>query len=92
MSSADLWCDHCSRLIGADAIIVDDEGREHCPRCAEFLGEDAPAGDGEEGEHDDEDEDGPPKPPWHFKVLLIATVIYLIYRLIWFIFWISHHA
>lgn len=92
MSSADLWCDHCSRLIGADAIVVDDDGREHCPRCAEFLGEDAPSGDAEEGENEEDEEDGPPKPPWHFKVLLIATVIYLIYRLIWFIFWISHHA
>jgi hypothetical protein len=92
LSSADLWCDHCSRLIGADAIIVDDEGREHCPRCAEFLGEDAPAGDAEETEYEEDEEDGPPKPPWHFKVLLIATVIYLVYSLIWFIFWISHHA
>ena len=95
MSSADLWCDHCSRLIDADAIVVDEEGREHCPRCEEFLGADAPAGaDAAAGtaEGEDGDEDGPPKPPWHFKVLLIATVIYLIYRLIWFIFWLSHHA
>jgi hypothetical protein len=87
--AADLWCDHCSRLIDADAIVVDDEGREHCPRCKEVLGEEAPPEDADDGESEEE---GPPKPPWHFKVLLIATVIYLIYRLIWFIFWISHHA
>jgi len=74
-------------LIDADAVVVDDDGHGHCPRCAELLGEDALSNDAEESE-----EDGPPKPPWHFKVLLIATVIYLIYRLIWFIFWISHHA
>jgi hypothetical protein len=82
-ADGDLWCDHCSRLIHADAVIFDEDGREHCPRCSEILGEDA---------RDDADEDGPPKAPWHFKVLLIATVIYLIYRLIWFIFWLSHHA
>jgi hypothetical protein len=90
LTPADLWCDHCSRLINADALIVDDEGREHCPRCEEFLSEDPSSGDTEAIEN--AEEDGPPKPPWHFKVLLIATVIYLIYRLIWFIFWISHHA
>jgi hypothetical protein len=76
-------------LIDADAVVLDEEGREHCPRCAEFLGEDASSSVADGGE---DDEEGPPKPPWHFKVLLIATVIYLIYRLIWFIFWISHHA
>lgn len=84
----DLWCDHCSRLIHRDAVLLDDDGHEHCPRCEEILGEDLPTGDADE----DSDDEGPPKPPWHFKVLLIATVIYLIYRLIWFIFWISHHA
>ena len=86
--AADLWCDHCSRLIHRDAVVLDDEGHGHCPRCAKLIGEDAPTSDTDE----DSDDEGPPKPPWHFKVLLIATVIYLIYRLIWFIFWISHHA
>lgn len=32
------------------------------------------------------------KAPWHFKVLLIGTVLYLIYRLIWFIFWLTGHG
>jgi hypothetical protein len=81
-------------MIHADAVVLDDEGHEHCPRCAAILGEDEPSNDGDEGAGDDgaEDEEGAPKPPWHFKVLLVATVIYLIYRLIWFIFWLSHHA
>jgi hypothetical protein len=77
-------------------VVLDDDGREHCPKCAEYLDEDVSTGDAGEDlddeNRDDEDEEGAPKPPWHFKVLLIATVIYLIYRLIWFIFWISHHA
>ncbi len=38
-----------------------------------------------------EDDDAAPAAPWHFKVLLVGTIGYLIYRLIWFIEWISHH-
>ena len=36
--------------------------------------------------------EAPPKAPWHFKVLLVGTIGYLIYRLIWFIGWIRHHG
>ncbi len=32
------------------------------------------------------------KAPWHFKVLVVGTVGYLIYRLIWLIFWLTGHA
>lgn len=42
-----------------------------------------------EGEEGDEEL---PRAPWHFKVLLLGTVLYLIYRLIWFIFWLCGHA
>ncbi len=31
-------------------------------------------------------------PPWHFKLLVIGTVGYLIYRFIWFIFLLTGHA
>ena len=93
MSATDLWCDNCNRLIAATSVVRDDEGLEHCPRCAEALGPtQGVAEDAEAGDDADDDEEGAPKPPWHFKVLLVATVIYLIYRLIWFIFWLSHHA
>jgi hypothetical protein len=51
----------------------------------------SPAGDGSQGDAVD-DEEGPPPAPWHFKVLLVGTVGYLIYRLIWFIFWLAGHA
>ncbi|HWD24994.1 MAG TPA: hypothetical protein VG368_05990 [Acidimicrobiales bacterium] len=34
------------------------------------------------------DDEEPIKAPWHFKLLLLGTVGYLIYRLIWFIEWI----
>lgn len=38
------------------------------------------------------DADAPPRAPWHFKVLLVGTAGYLVYRLIWFIFWLTGHA
>ena len=41
---------------------------------------------------DEEEEEGPPPAPWHFKVLLVGTVGYLIYRLVWFVFWLTGHA
>lgn len=72
---AERWCPNCSRMVAAD----EDAGR--CPRCGESL--DPPAGE--------EDPEGPPKPPWHFKVLVVATIGYLIYRAVWFIEWLSHH-
>jgi|GEM_PF-3589782 len=31
-------------------------------------------------------------PPWHFKLLVIGTVGYLIYRFIWLIFLLTGHA
>jgi hypothetical protein len=84
-----LWCDHCNRLVKADAAAHDENGVAYCPTCGEeFSTTDTHADDDDAPD----DEDAPPKPPWHFKVLLVATVIYLIYRFIWFIFWISHHA
>ncbi len=39
----------------------------------------------------DEEEEVVPA-PWHFKVLVVGTVGYLIYRLIWLIFWLTGHA
>lgn len=47
-----------------------------------------PAHDGEDERLDDEEI----KAPWHFKVLVIGTVGYLVYRLVWLIFWLTGHA
>ncbi|HLI00530.1 MAG TPA: hypothetical protein VKV06_07065 [Acidimicrobiales bacterium] len=30
--------------------------------------------------------------PWHFKVLLVALVLYLIYRVYWLIEWLPKHV
>ena len=33
-----------------------------------------------------------PKAPWHFKLLIVGTSGYLVYRLVWFIQWLPHHT
>ncbi|HLI23807.1 MAG TPA: hypothetical protein VKU91_02545 [Acidimicrobiales bacterium] len=32
-----------------------------------------------------------PSAPWHFKLLLVALAIYLVYRAYWFATWLPHH-
>ncbi len=58
----------------------DADGNPRCPDCDGVV---VPTGDAEEG---------PPKAPWHFKVLLVGTIGYLIYRAVWFVGWLRHHA
>lgn len=56
--------------------------------------EGAPLSAGEE-DPEEEEPDGAheehPRAPWHFKVLLVGTVIYLGYRLYQGISWLAHH-
>jgi hypothetical protein len=33
-----------------------------------------------------------PRAPWHFKLLLVALVLYLGYRAYQGIFWVAHHV
>lgn len=81
-AAEEYWCAQCNRLIMRDDLRRDDAGDARCPHCDVALldHQDAAVPLAEDA----------PKAPWHFKVLLVGTVIYLIYRLIWFIFWISH--
>jgi hypothetical protein len=73
------WCEPCGQVVAEDEAATAPDGALRCPDCG---GELVPTGD----------DDAAPKAPWHFKVLLVGTVGYLIYRLIWFILWLSHHA
>jgi hypothetical protein len=34
----------------------------------------------------------PAKAPWHFKLLLLGVALYLLYRLVQGIVWVTHHA
>ena len=36
--------------------------------------------------------DGTPKAPWHFKLLVVGVTLYLLWRLVQGIVWLSHHA
>jgi hypothetical protein len=60
-------------------------------------GSDAGEADAESWDDDEEDEDYDPdvrprRAPWHFKVLLVGTVIYLGWRAYQGITWLIHHV
>jgi hypothetical protein len=40
---------------------------------------------------DDEDEEHQARAPWHFKVMVVGSVVYLGYRLYQGISWLAHH-
>lgn len=67
---------------GTDAASSDSDVRDRCPRCGTVL----------ELEDGADDEDTQLKAPWHFKVLVVGTVVYLGYRLYQGIGWLIHHA
>ena len=73
-------CDTCGRLVGPEEARGTRDEASRCPTCGEALVSGT------------EDADAPVRAPWHFKMLLVGTVGYLIYRLIWFIGWLHHHA
>lgn len=75
-------------------------GGRASPRAARPAGDPrVPAGHGDEeaapeGEHAADEEAAPehPKPPWHFKLMLWGTAIYLTYRLYQGVTWVVHHV
>jgi hypothetical protein len=61
------WCATCEHFYNPNSLRPDGS----CPGCEEVLGEPiAPI------------VDSVPKAPWHFKVLVVATVAYLAWRLV----------
>ncbi|MGO9963022.1 MAG: hypothetical protein ACLPUG_06280 [Acidimicrobiales bacterium] len=84
------WCRQCDRLVDDDELTAHRAGSDagedgigdRCPTC------------GAELEVDDRQgaRDAPLKAPWHFKVLVVGTVVYLGYRLYQGIGWLIHHA
>ena len=74
------WCDDCSRFYNADSL--SDTGA--CPTCGARLERPGPADKSEESEGR--------VVPWHFWVLVVALVIYLGWRLIQGIGWVSRHV
>ncbi len=72
------WCDECAKFWNPPSL---QDGR--CPTCgAELTGPAAGGGPAEEKQ----------KAPWHFKLLLVATAVYLAYRAVQGVVWVAHHV
>ena len=67
------WCETCSRFLNPNTLEADGT----CPTCGRQVAEPA-AGHAATRQ----------KAPWHFKLLLLATVIYLGWRLVQLIEWV----
>ena len=66
---------------GAETAVSGTDQPDRCPSCGEVV---APV--------PEDDEEVPVRPPWHFKVLVVGTVVYLGYRLYQGVGWLIHHA
>ena len=64
------WCEECAKYYTPNS--VNDDGS--CPQCGDAL--QLPEGADEENSPDDENT------PWHFKLMVVAVVTYLGWRLI----------
>lgn len=68
------WCEDCAKYLTPTALHEDGT----CPTCGR------PVGEIEERAAEEMDEEGT---PWHFKLLVVALVIYLGYRFVQLIGW-----
>ena len=77
MRNAELvpWCETCDRFYNPNTL----QANGSCPTCGKVVGEPGADGAAVGGA------------PWHFKLLVAATAVYLSYRLIQGIAWVGHH-
>ena len=73
------WCDECAKFWSPPTLR---DGT--CPTCGAAL-ETPPSPAGKD------EEEARPAAPWHFKLLLVALVLYLGYRAYQGVFWLAHH-
>ena len=66
------WCDDCQKYWAPSSM--NDDGT--CPRCGTDL--DPPSR--RRAAPSDVDVDVDEKAPWHFKLMVVALVVYLVYR------------
>jgi hypothetical protein len=62
------WCEDCSKYWAPSAMTP--EGR--CPTCDRDLEATEPEPEGESKARD--------RAPWHFKLMIVALVVYLVWR------------
>jgi len=67
------WCEECAKYYTPNS--VDADGM--CPECGEVL----QLGENAEHTHDGED-DNDESAPWHFKLMVVALVVYLGWRFV----------
>jgi len=73
------WCEECGRYLNPPSL---GEGGE-CPSCGRVVTVPPPAAGGAEGAGD---------VPWHFKLLLVAILLYLGFRAWQGVVWVAHHV
>lgn len=73
------WCETCDRFYNPNTLLADGT----CPTCGRQV--DAPS-------HAVTTAETPASgAPWHFKLLIVATAVYLSFRLIEGIVWVGQH-
>jgi len=71
------WCDECAKFWNPPSLR---DGA--CPTCGATL----------ETPKAPESTTTATRAPWHFKLLLVALVLYLSYRAYQGVFWLAHHV
>ena len=74
------WCHTCDRFYNPNSLREDGT----CPKCDQLVA-DPLASDGATSQ------EGDSAAPWHFKVLIAVTAVYLGYRLLQGLSWVGHH-
>lgn len=69
------WCETCSRFLNPNSLEPDGS----CPTCGRVVAEPATTTTAEAERE---------KAPWHFKLLVLVTVVYLAWRAIQMVGWI----
>lgn len=73
------WCEECSRFLTPTSTGPGGE----CPSCGRVV---AAPGRADSAVDEPADE---PNVPWHFKLLVLATVVYLFFRAVQGVLWLA---
>lgn len=74
------WCETCKRFFNPNTLLPDGT----CHNCGSQVGdpEGQAIGDRSRATVDTQAETTPQKAPWHFKLLVAATVVYVGWRMV----------
>ena len=82
------WCATCDRFYNPNSLQADGT----CPTCGRTVADPAERGAVTTREPEKLRKFSDEPAPWHFKVLLAATTIYLAWRLLQGLGWVAHHV